>query len=248
MLCGTIIQSGAAASPWGPDLWGGTFPTASTPAGFGSPDLAVQKYLTYPTMFGRIAENGSYSGQFTACRRPGDYFFEPHAGIGGTEIDPTKYGGVGSWTSLDRWGSVIWLDLPNVHGVLFPGQLASGHTWYRNVANGYGNCSHGVGSPVDITGPVSTSAYPMLMIYNPADLVAVRAGTKTDYSVDPVEVVNLESRFGIQTSAINNVGSAKSIVGSYFDTASRRLYIAAPEADTTIPGLYNPLVHVFQIA
>ncbi len=44
------------------------------------------------------------------------------------------------------------------------------------------------------------------------------------------------------------MGSAGHIDGLYLDTATRKLYVAAPEADTTIAGLWNPLVHVFQIS
>jgi hypothetical protein len=36
--------------------------------------------------------------------------------------------------------------------------------------------------------------------------------------------------------------------GVYFDAQTRKLYVAAPQSDTSVPGLLNPLVHVFQIA
>ena len=248
MLCGTIMQSGNSKSPWGPDLWGGNFPTAATPAGFGAPDLPVQKYLTYYPMIGSIKSDGSFSGALRSCRRPGDYIFEPIAGGGVlTEIDPTKNGGAGAWTSLDMWGSVTWLDLPTAHGVLFTAKLGAGHLWYSNAGVGNLNCTHGMPPPYAITGPVSTGGYPALFFYDPADLDAVRSGARVDYTVDPTEVVNAEARYGIRTAGINVMGGAKSIVGSYYEPASRRLYIAAPEAEQTIPGLYNPLVHVFQV-
>jgi hypothetical protein len=86
------------------------------------------------------------------------------------------------------------------------------------------------------------------MIYDPADLDAVRTGAKTDYTVNAAQTINLQSTYGIQTSAITHIGSARFVGDSYFDTATRKLYVCAPEADDTIPGIYNPLVHVFQIA
>lgn len=247
MLTGSKLQSGNSYAPWGPDMWAGQFPTASTPAGFNAPDLPIQKYLTYYTMIGRIGIDGKYTGNLTACRRPGDYFFEP-IGAGYQQIDPTKNGGVGSWTELDEIGGLLWIDLPDVHGVLFTGKLAADHVWYSNVGVGTGSCSHGVPSPVAITGPVCTNAYPVMIIYDPADLDAVRAGRRTDYTVDPVQIINCSTRFGLRTAGITQIGSARHIDGIYLDAATRKLYVAAPESDTTISGLWNPLVHVFQIS
>ena len=102
LLCGSRLLSGNSISPWGPDLWGGQFPTASTPSGYGAPDLQTQKYLTYYPMIGKVSTNGTFSGALTSCRRPGDYFFEPIVGqTSYNQVDPTKNGGVGSWTELD---------------------------------------------------------------------------------------------------------------------------------------------------
>jgi hypothetical protein len=47
---------------------------------------------------------------------------------------------------------------------------------------------------------------------------------------------------------MGNAGSAKTLGGSYFDPSTRKLYVAAPMADSTIKGLLNPLVHVFHIS
>jgi hypothetical protein len=58
----------------------------------------------------------------------------------------------------------------------------------------------------------------------------------------------MESRFALATAPITETGSAKSLGGAYFDPVSRKLYVAAPQADTSTPGLLNPLVHVFRIA
>jgi hypothetical protein len=249
MLCGSKLQSGQAKSPWGPDMWVGAYPSPTTPAGFGAPDLPIKKYLTYYPMLGKIGTDGAPLGPVVACRRPGDYFWEPIPGGNRTQIDPTKNGGVGSWTELDRLGDMAWIDLPDVHGVLYTGTLAAAHVWYSNSGTGNLLCTHGVPPPagLQITGPVSTDAYPVLIIYDPADLEAVRAGSKVDHSVNPSQVVNAQTVYGLKTARISGVGSAKSIVGTYFDATSRKLYVAAPEADETIAGVYNPLVHVFRI-
>ena len=247
LLCGSRLLSGNSLSPWGPDMWAGQFPTASTPSGFGAPDLQTQKYLTYYPMIGKVSGNGTYSGNLTSSRRPGDYFFEPIVGqTTYNTVDPTKNGGVGSWTELDGINSHVWIDLPDAHGVVFVGKLASGHVWYRNAGVGNLLCTHGVASPVDVTGPVSTDAYPVLMVYDPSDLDAVRTGSKTDWKVDPVHIINADASYGAATAKIKEVGTGRTFGGVYFDASSRKLYIAAPQADPTTA--LNPLVHVFQIA
>jgi hypothetical protein len=231
-------------------MWTGQFPNAGTPSGFGAPDLPIQKYLTYYPMVGNVTTTGGFNGPLKSMRRPGDYFFEPILGSTGayTEIDPTKNGGVGSWTQLDGVGGMNWIDLPDIQGVLFTGRLAAGHVWYRNAGVGNLLCTHGVASPIDVTGPVSTDAYPAFIIYNPADLEAVKAGQRVDYTVDPLHVVNAQTVYGARTAPITELGAAKTFGGSYFDAAARKLYVCAPAADNTIGGLNNPLIHVFHIA
>jgi hypothetical protein len=250
MLCGSGVMAGNASSPWGPDLWGGQFPTASTPGGFGAPDVPIQKYLTYYPMVGRVNRDGTFQGPIRSCRRPGDYFFEPIHGesVSFTEVDPQKNGGVGSWTQVDTLGGSVWIDLPDVHGMVFTGKLGAGHVWYSNVGQGNLLCTHGVASPVVITGSVCSDAYPVMMVYDPTDLNAVRAGSRVDYTTEPVHVLNAQARFGVATSAITEVGTAKILGGAYFDPETRKLYVAAPQADATIGGFLNPLVHVFRIA
>jgi hypothetical protein len=248
MLTGATLAAGNANSTWGPELWDGTLPTAATPSGFGNPDLPLTKNLTYYPMFGAVNADGTYNGPLKSCRRPGDYFFEPFtSNYTQTEIDPTKNGGVGSWTSLDSWADMTWINLPDKVGVLYTGKIASGHVWYSNVGVGHLNCFHGFPPPLQITGPVSTDAYPAMWIYDPADLAAVRAGSLTDYLVSPTEVVNVQAQYGCVTAPINFIGSAKLVGGQFFEPQSRRLYVCSPEADATIPGIYFPLVHVFQV-
>jgi hypothetical protein len=248
MLCGSGVMSGNHSSPWGPDLWAGPYPSASTPAGYGAPDIPLQKYVTYYPMFSNIDREGRFTGPLKAFRR-GDYVFEPIVGDATyPQIDPAKNGGVGSWSEADGLGGNVWIDLPDAHGVIFTGRFAAGHIWYRNEAQGNDKCTHGLSSPVGITGGVSTAGYPIMIIYDPADLDAVRAGRKVDYTTDAMHVINMEARFGVATAPITEVGSANLLGGAYFDRETRKLYVSAPQADRTIAGLTNPLVHVFRVA
>jgi hypothetical protein len=108
-------------------------------------------------------------------------------------------------------------------------------------------CTHGQNSPVDITGPVSTDAYPMFMVYDPSDLDAVRTGAKVDYKIDPVHFINATSSYGIATAALKEVGTSRSIGGAYFRCQhAQALHRGA--AGGPDDWLLNPLVHVFHIA
>lgn len=248
LICGSGVMSGNASSPWGPDLWAGAFPTASTPAGFGAPDLPIEKYLNYPPMINKINPDGTPIGPITSCRRPSYVWHANPYSL--TEIDPEKNGGVGSWTQVDGLGGALWLDLPTAHGVLFSGKLATGHIWYRNEGVGAGVCSHGLEAVAGAgtTGPVSTDAHPVMIFYDPNDLLAVRSGAKVGYTVDQTSTVNAESAFpGIVTAPLSVMGSMKMLAASYFNPSTRKLYASAPDADETIGGIRNPLVHVFQV-
>lgn len=243
MLCGSTIQSGAIGSPWGPDLWAGAFPTVNTPSGLPAPDIPIEKFLTYYPMYGRVLSNGTWTGPLNACRRTGDYFFEPFAASTGfSQIDPAQNGGVGTWTELDGTHSVQWIDLPDAHGVVFVVKQASGHVWYAN--NETQVCTHGVTAPILNTGPVSTDAYPAFFVYDPAHLDAIKAGSTVDYTVLPTSVVKPT----VETAAIDVTGAAKTLGGSYFDPDTRKLYVCAPQADRTVGGIANPFIHVWQIA
>lgn len=254
MLCGATLASGNRHSSWGCDLWAGPFPDASTPAGFGQPDLPTVKLLTYYPMLGAVRTDGTFSGPLKAQRRPGNpaqtegYFFEPILGTTGyTQIDGLKNGGIGSWTETDTWDGLTWIDLPDRYGVIFTGQLGAQHVWYSNAGQGNLNCTHGVAPPPGSpTGPTATARFPFLMIYDPADLNAVRSGSKVDYTVDPVELINAETRWGVKVGAVKDQISGRALSGQYFNPQTRKLYICAPEADNLVPN-WQPLVHVFQV-
>lgn len=249
LLCGSTLQSGNGYSPWGPDLWAGEFPVASTPSGYGTTDIALEKCLTYYPMVGNISTSGAFTGPLKAFRRSlGDYVFEPIPDITITEIDPLQNGGVGSWTCLDGNKSLAWIDLDNVHGVLFVSRMAAGHVWYRNAGGGHALCTHGLPSPVNITGPCSTAAYPAFIIYDPDVVDAVRAGELVDYTADPDSVIDVESNYGVVTAGLDQAGAGKALGGNYFDAETGKLYVSAPLVDTSTFGLINPIVHVFQIA
>src|SRR5262249_7300824 len=134
--------------------------------------------------------------------------------------NPAKTGGVCTWTTLNGLGGAIWLELTNKRGVLFSANIVgspdtdtshvtAAHLWYQNVGNGNGRCAHGFGPPDTpmITGPVTTAAFPALIIYDPQDLRGVKAGNKADYSVNPSSWIDLQSTYNIKTPPTTVVGA-----------------------------------------
>jgi hypothetical protein len=260
---GAGIYFVTTAAPWGPQLFGGgTWPTTSTPAGFGAGDLVLpNRYLTYYSMIGQInASTGQYTGQLRSFRRqaPYNYVWHPSGSGIATEIDPLRYNGIGSWTQLDGLHGAVWIDLPDKHGALFPvsfagsptanpGACGTGHIWYRNVGQGSDRCSHGCAAEIDIAGPVTDAAMTAMVIYDPDQLRDVQAGRLTDYSVEPRSVLNVD-QLGVQTAPHAVLGHGKALRGFYFDRTARKLYLRANSADDSTPGIRTDLIHVFRIA
>jgi hypothetical protein len=269
MGCGAPLMSGNAGSPWGPDAFGGhPWPTAATPAGFGTPDLNLpNRYLEYYFMGGTtsanyVDRNGVVHGQLRSFRRTSELpVWEDVGPTIGTSLraNPALNGGVGSWSELDVTGGAIWLELTNKHGVIFattlvgspiqnPGDCSAAHEWYSNPGLQLnGACNHGCAPPVAITGPVTTASFPALTIYDPDQLISVRNGTTTDYTVDPRSVIDLDQTYQVKTAPSTIVGAAKTIRGFYFDPVRKYLYVVAPQADDSRPGLNEALIHVFAI-
>src|SRR5262249_9455901 len=102
--------------------------------------------------------------------------------------------------------------------------------------------------PAGPTGPGTTAAFPAFTIYDPSDLESVKSGSKTDFTVDPQAVIDLERTFGIKTAPNMTVGAAKAIRGFYFDPVRKYLFVVAPQADPSGgPYLIGSLIHVFAI-
>ena len=271
MMCGSGPMSGNSGSPWGPDAFGGQpWPTNTTPAGYGRLDLNLQsRYLEYYFMGNTNSPNyidqaGKVHGQQRAFRRTNDLpVWETFIGALPLRANPALNGGIGSWSEMDGASGAVWLELTHKRGVLFSAFLVgspvqdpsdcvnAAHEWYSNAGLNppIGACSHGCAPPVGITGPVTTAAFPALIIYNPDQLRAVKNGMIQDYVPDPVAVINLEESYTIHTASITTVGAGKVIRGLYFDPVRKYLFVLAPMADET-PGPYavSALIHVFAIS
>jgi hypothetical protein len=268
MMCGSTLMSGNSGSPWGPDAFGGRpWPTAATPGGPGTPDLQLpSRYLEHYFMGNTdsgnyVDQNGVVHGHLRAMRRTNEQpIWESAAASNVLSANPALNGGVGSWSNADTTEGGIWLELTNKHAVIFVGTLAgspvqnpsdcvnASHTWYSNagVHPPIGACSHGCPPPVQVTGVVTTAAFPAFMIYDPDQMLAVRNGSIPDYSPDARNVIDLQETYHIKTADMNVVGAAKSVRGAYFDPVRKYLYTLAARSDDS-RGIRETLIHVFAI-
>ena len=245
---GASVQSGSLFSSFGPELVAGaSFPDETTAAGHGAPNLKFPSvYVQYKAMFGHLNLDGTVRGgqPIWALKRPGNYVFHnvnPSVGSAQlpTEIDPVKYGGVGTFTSIDSVGHCVYINLPDKQAILFFGGLGTGHVWYGPVAD----CGHGFGNPCGGgQGPNASGFAPRWWIYDPnACQEAVRG------RIQPWEVAVAEEFDPTTKIAPFKLGCNKAVGGAYFDAEKRRLYISAYQADDSIAGLAFPLIHVFEI-
>jgi len=276
LACGSRVMSGNANAPWGPDMYSGAaWPTASIPGGFGNPDITLpNRYLEY--YFGGFPFDGSPTNPIRQFRRtvlPSFiYIFLPVCRSGWTctaegagltlNVDPTKNNGVGTWTELDGTGGMIWLELPNKQGVIAAMTLVGGYStdpydcvnagreWYSNVGLGRGDDPYGCPA-IGITGPISTRSAPFFGIFDPDELIQVKNGVKTDYTVEAKTLIDLETTYGVATAPIKDIGAGKFIDGFYFDATRNYLFVVARHADMNGLGSNSPtrtsLIHVFRI-
>ena len=271
IICGATLQSGNAASPWGPDCYGeAPWPTPETPANYDAPDLLLPKrYLEHYYIGTEVNADGTMipGKPIRAARRAFDptvfdfYAGDPAQGIPADQVnglDPAKHNGVGTWTDVDGTTSLHWIHAGTQRGVLFLGSVsgspeqdplnpASAHVWYMNVHKPI--CpSHGMTPPLQVTGPVATAKFPFLCCYDPADLEAVARGEIPDYAPEPIWFLNLETAFpGFRVAPISMSGAAKTISGGFFDPETRNFYLVAQRADDSSWGLTGALFHVLHI-
>lgn len=236
---GAPLQSGNSGSSWGPELYGLAFPDASTPAGASVPDLKVPDvYVRHDYMGDRFTAEGRLPGgeQMRSLKRPGNYIW--HTPRPPLYIDPVKNDGIGSWTDVDTVDSAVYIDLPDKHGLLFVGHIGNGHIWYGVPTN----CGHGIGDRCGGgTGPHASGWESRWWIYDPNTLFSSNRRQRAPWippaaEFDPTVAIGA---FGL--SCRRRFG------GAYFDRDTRRLYVLAPEADDSLPNMWIPLVHVFEV-
>jgi hypothetical protein len=248
MGVGSPRESGPWSS-WGPELIGGLpFPTDATPSGYGKPNLAFPRtYVQYQQMYGNLNMDGTLQAgkPIIAARRTGDYVFHnvnPSVGYAQppSEMNPALNNGQGSFTQYDGVGGCMYIETATKQGYLFVGTLGTGHIWYGPAEN----CGHGLGNPCGGgQGQNATGTKAQWWIYDGAILQQVANGKLTANQVQPSQSLDPQAQIS------NNIklGCNHLQTGMYYDKDTNRLFIAAPFADDSAPGVYWPLVHVYQV-
>jgi hypothetical protein len=111
----------------------------------------------------------------------------------------------------------------------------------------FDTCNHQCACVQCATGPSTTRSTPVLIIYDPDDLEAVKAGSATDYATVPEHVIDVEAAYGVVTAAQTET-VANHIGGAYLNGTT--LYLHALRADCTRTGNCNfseTVIHVFTI-
>lgn len=258
-------QQGQGAD--GPTLFTGlTLPNESTPQGYPNVVAAQYKGLVYYTLNGIINPvDGSIPGgqPIWSFRQPGyPYPYEASQGAY-LALDPNLQGGVGTWTEVDQLAGIIYVNTGSKHGYLatmakcsnhnigsnqtgctFGGQTVS-HTWY--AAGGNPLCDHGCTEPVAVTGPVTTKEEILFCIYDPAKVDQVKAGSLTDYTVDPEAYIypTDDMSSDIQLAPVSILG--RHLAGVALDETNQMFYLLALQRDDTTFGFTWPVIYAFQV-
>lgn len=169
----------------------------------------------------------------------------------GSTITPgvPLFGGRVGGSDHDGMGSVRWIDLPDKHGLLYFGQLATtpvgvkapgdpdgiGHIWYgaaQSTANPEGKpqfCCHGQGDPWwNATGPGAFYRQATGWIYNPDDLIATAQKKVNLWELSPsTDAFN----WGDIIPEAQGPTKPGLFGGSAFDDASRRIYLVLNSMD-----------------
>jgi hypothetical protein len=178
--------------------------------------------------------------------------------IVGTFINGEVYEGQTSGATINAADATATMALSKVQGGHTPavvqnfvvGETLKGLTSLAegeiSVIHRHNVCSHGFDETV--TGDFSTHAFPAIMIFDPVRLESNKALTTTDYTTQASTVIDLTTTFGIESSPTPG-GNFRHIAGFYFNPTSRRLYCISHAADiTSIPGSFQTIIHVFQVA
>lgn len=257
MLISGGMNSGNASCPWGANLAGGAdWPDETTPT-HQTLEMNLECFDNYLYSYPMIGQftMGVPNGPIKSMRRPLHpamccaYEGQPDE----NHADPLKNNGIGSWTDSD--GQAGFIPLPDrllyfvtVAGspIQDPTNPLAAHVWYSTVLNNPPfTCVHGIPSPVQITGPVKTAAFPGIVAYPWSELNKVLNKEIEDWTPEP-EWVNAEAQWGMVTADITDIGGAKGL--SPGPVRDGLVYMIAQHADTvSYPGIAVPLIHEFEL-
>jgi hypothetical protein len=186
----------------------------------------------------------------------------------GSSIEPGVpfWGGLDPSSCSDTMCSAVWVDLPDKHGLLYFGQLATTPDGYTApgdpdglIHQGYGNafhyssstgqpnvCCHNQDDPWwGTTGPFAHYRVACGWIYNPNDLVATAQKKADLWSRTPTSHFQFKKQFPVFRDRY-----PQGMFGSsFFDAESRRIYVMiAGHDNVTVAPNDRPTLMVFEVA
>lgn len=202
---------------------------------------------------------------------------DPQGGQGAFEaLNPAMNSGVGTWTETShvlgvipiltatKQGAIAFMTTGTNHLVgtnttscTSAGQVVA-RPWYCSGPQGCADSmSPNLGlSPVyrcplsyQVTGPTTTTQEAQWAIFRWADMAAVAAGTKTDYTVEPTEAIFPEIAYGLELPPSSNAELLKmTIPADYYDAATNNFYVLIPQQNHRTAFIRTPVIGVFHVA
>jgi hypothetical protein len=223
-------SSGASGGPWGACLSAARLPDpGAAPDPWNTSQRSIENH---GLLLHDLQHRQSRDANYKVCGWNVPY----DSGKGGTMSPGQPIWGTqdpGSGT-VDAMKNCLWIDLPEKHGVLFFGQLATTpagysapgdpdghiHIWY-----GPGTCVHGQADAFfQATGPATHYRQVMGWIYNPNDLIGTAQGKTSLWGVRPTTDA---FRFGNIAPIFNQKVHSRAWGGNaVFDPQTRRIYVA----------------------
>lgn len=227
---GAPISAGNSESPWGAECVLGPVPDetlAPSPTNDQTSVAIPTTRLIHHDFTTRQARETDWTHCYWVCdptnpARPAGCQGYYDSSFGGTLVP-----GEPVFNALDQMTAAAWVVTPSgAEGVIYFGQMASGHQWY-----GPNTCPHGKVDPLQqATGDASEFRTLKAWIFDPANPVDVPAIPVSAWWPDR-GAAGLNYQFG----------------GCWFDASSHRLYLSEVSGDHPGPYSWQPAIHVFDV-
>jgi hypothetical protein len=149
----------------------------------------------------------------------------------------------------DYWYGGAWLSKDNRQSVAISGAKGRGLQWYGyNNGESTFNVMFNVPAPIEPEdhGPRQSYAHPLLLFYNPQDLIDVANGTKQSWEPQPYAAMDLQEYFFFPNNHTPEyIEKYKGAGGIAFDRESGILYVF--ERGVTGNDNSVSIVHVWQL-
>jgi hypothetical protein len=254
------MSSGAAGCAWGASLSALDFPPLNAP-----PDTTADVNSKQIQNEGIILHTLDNRQKRDTRYRYEDFIVKYDCSKGVTmQAGTNEWGGPAPAAGTgDSMRSVVWIDLPDKHGLVYFGMLVTTPTGYTapNDPQGYTHmgyaalpkdaqgrhvCCHGQDDPFfGATGPWAHTQVPHCWIYDPVDLIASATGQAALHSRTPKYTVQM--RDGMTPWMPMRIHAQNLGLGSVFDPDTRRVYVPFRNDTATHAPHPRPTLMVFEV-